>query len=114
PMVRGGLLRCRSGDRDEDAAGLEHLPRALLGLAADRIEDHIHVPDHGLERRRRVIDDGPCAQGPDERDVAGGRGADYLSARPPPELHRVEADPTRRTVDEEALPGLETAHIEKP
>ncbi len=45
-MFGSFLGRRRSNNRDQNPALFQHLPRAVLGIASQRVEHHVHIVDN--------------------------------------------------------------------
>src|SRR5439155_793963 len=88
---------------DEHAALLEDAPGALLGVAAYRIDDHVHAGDLLLEPLLLVVDDHVHADPLEMPEARAARGGDDVRPLPLRELGREGAHAAARAVDEEGL-----------
>lgn len=93
--------------RYQPAAPTEDLERAPLGLAADQVDDGIHLPDLLLEAPGPEIDHGARAESAHHLNIVRRRHRHGAHTRPAGELDRVGAHVPRRPLDDHRLAGLE-------
>jgi hypothetical protein len=107
------VLQRRMADGNEDATRFDQRPGTFLRLAANGIDDDIHIMSHLLKRCRVVIDHGLGAKRMNKLQVIAGCGSDHVRALPACKLHDVVAHTTRRAMDEHRLPGLQIGQGEQ-
>ena len=88
----------------QNAARLEHLPRARLCLAAEGVEYGIDAAHDLFEALPGIVDELVRTQLAQETLVPGRAGRDHLRAPPPGELHGEGPDAARRPMDQHGLP----------
>jgi len=109
PITRGFL-----GDRHQPSRAVEHRLGSGQPIPAHGVEDEVHVVDRLLEVRGGVIDHLVRSELTGPLDVVPRCGGDYVRAALASELGRELADPTRGSVNEDALARCQLAVIEEP
>src|ERR1700730_6754388 len=85
-MFGSFLGRRRSNNRDQNPALFQHLPRAVLGIASQRVEHHVHIVDNILETSLFVIDLFVNSQSAQKRLIPPRRCPDHMGSLPSCEL----------------------------
>jgi len=83
------------------------------GVVAYVVEDEVVLPPGLREVLPAVVDDVVGADRANQLDIPGAAHAGHLRAEGLGDLHRERADPTRRAVDQDRLPGRDMAVIAK-
>jgi hypothetical protein len=105
--------RWGTDDGDKHSCGFDHLPGALQGVAANRIEDQIDIMDHLLEACGGVVDDLVGPQFAQEVAIACRGGRDDLGPRPMNKLDGKDSNAPCGTVDQDALPRSEVRVVKE-
>ena len=102
-VSRSGFFRWSLDGGDQHTAFFKGCPRALLRVAADRIEHHIHLVRNFFKWSLSIIDPLVHTQTLEEIDILGG-GADHFCAAQFGELDCNVTHPASSPMDEDRLP----------
>jgi hypothetical protein len=102
-----------SCDGDHAAGWLQKILRALQGLAADRIKDHINITSAVFETFLTVVDHLVSSELGEELKVPCRGGGNYVRAGSSSELNREKTDRARSAVHEDALTPAQFRSIEQ-